>query len=102
MSKQARRGRINRTKAGLGAALFALGVTGLAFTVTAPATATVENGQDGHNLMHEMMDAMHGEGTSERMHDVEGAEEMMETCSSMMDSMSSMGAMMNSGGMMGS
>lgn len=95
--------RVNRSKASLGAALFAIGVTGLTFTLTAPATAASDG--DSHDVMHQMMDAMHGAGTSERMHAVEGAEEMMDDCSGMMDHMSSAGGMMGGemmgGGMMG-
>lgn len=41
--------------------------------------------------MHEMMDAVHGRGTSQRMHRVEGAEEMMERGSKMMRVMEGMG-----------
>ena len=41
-----------------------------------------------HQQMHEMMDAMHGEGTSQRMHDVmPDSEKMMEQCAAMMDMM---------------
>jgi hypothetical protein len=39
-----------------------------------------------HEQMHQMMDAMHGEGASQRMHEAMGpqAEEMMDQCTSMM------------------
>jgi hypothetical protein len=49
-----------------------------------------------HQQMHEMMDAMHGEGTSQRMHEaMPGSEKMMENCASMMDRMGNMEGMMN-------
>jgi hypothetical protein len=49
--------------------------------------------------MHQMMDAVRGEGTSQRMHEaMPGSVEMMEECASMMDLMESMEGM---GGMMG-
>jgi hypothetical protein len=38
-----------------------------------------------------MTDAMHGPGTSQRMHAMEGAEEMMDRCSKAMDPMGDMG-----------
>lgn len=49
-----------------------------------------------HQQMHAMMDAMHGAGTSERMHQAMGpeAEQMMEQCSSMMQMMQHMSGMM--------
>lgn len=58
-----------------------------------------------HQTMHEMMDLMHGEGAAARMHEIEGAEEMMDQCASMMAmmgdmDMSGMGQMMRDGGMM--
>jgi hypothetical protein len=39
-----------------------------------------------HEQMHQMMDAMHGEGASERMHEAMGedAERMMDQCVAMM------------------
>jgi hypothetical protein len=56
-----------------------------------------------HQQMHQMMDAVRGEGTSQRMHEaMPGSEEMMEECASMMDMMENMEGMMNGmGGMMG-
>lgn len=49
-----------------------------------------------YEQMHRMMDAMHGEGTSERMHAARGdeAERLMEQCAAMM-------SMMRMPGMMG-
>lgn len=46
--------------------------------------------------MHQMMDAMHGAGASQRMHEAMGAaaEQQMDQCAAMMN-------MMTSGGMMG-
>ena len=53
-----------------------------------------------HEQMHQMMDAVHGPGTSQRMHEAMGpdAEKMMDQCAAMMDMMSGMSAMQ---GMMG-
>ena len=50
-----------------------------------------------HDQMHQMMDAMHGEGVSERMHQAMGpdAERMMDQCAGMM------GMMQGGRGMMG-
>jgi hypothetical protein len=59
-----------------------------------------------HEQMHQMMDAMHGEGTSQRMHEAMGAEgdKMMDQCVAMMNMMMRMSGMMGGGmpGMMGS
>jgi hypothetical protein len=56
-----------------------------------------------HKRMHEMMDAMHGEGFSERMHQaMPGSEEMMEECVRHVEDMPDghmMGMMMGGGGM---
>jgi hypothetical protein len=55
--------------------------------------------------MHRMMDGVHGEGASQRMHEAMGpnAEEMMDRCAAMMAMMNEMQSMMpGSGpGMMG-
>jgi len=42
-----------------------------------------------HQQMHQMMDAMHGEGASERMHQAMGedGERMMDQCMAMMNMM---------------
>lgn len=40
--------------------------------------------------MHEMMDAVHGSGTSESMHKVDGGEQVMEECSQMHEQMQDM------------
>jgi hypothetical protein len=92
-------------------------VVGLAFLVlgsgvlsgrdSAPAIAftTVPQEQPSHEDMHQMMDAVHGEGASRRMHEAMGpnAEGMMEQCVAMMAMMKEMQNMMpGSGpGMMG-
>lgn len=54
-----------------------------------PATAMT------HEQMHRMMDAMHGEGASDRMHEMMGEEgdQMMDQCVAMMNMMGGMGRM---------
>ncbi len=60
-----------------------------------------------HDQMHGMMDAMHGAGTSQRLHEAMGpdGEQMMDQCAAMMSMMSMMahrpGMMMGSGGIPG-
>ena len=56
-----------------------------------------------HEQMHQMMNSMHGEGASQKMHEAMGpqAEGMMDSCASGMDNMRSMGDMENMQGMMG-
>jgi predicted metal-dependent peptidase len=46
-----------------------------------------------HELMHQMMDAMHGAGTSDRMHEAMGADadRMIDQCVAMMNMMGMMG-----------
>ena len=48
-----------------------------------------------HEQMHQMMDAMHGEGASERMHEAMGedGERMMDQCVAMMNMMDMMRSM---------
>lgn len=75
-------------QAAAGAALVALGLVGLSMTLAGPATAQSDNSRR-HEAMHRMMDAMHGDGTADRMHHAEGGEQMMHECSSM-GSMASM------------
>lgn len=97
-------GRYRRLLQGLaGVALVAVGLSGLSWTWQAAPVFAQSSNRDSHATMHEMMDAMHGEGTTARMHKVEGAEEMMDTCASMMDMMSGMSGMgsMMDGGMSG-
>lgn len=59
----------------------------------------------GHGQMHQMMNSMHGEGASQKMHGAMGpqAEKMMNQCASGMDNMDGMGNMQNmmDGGMQG-
>lgn len=88
-----------------GAMLIALGLSGLAWAWQVPAEAQGSEGGRSHDAMHQMMDAMHGEGTADRMHEIDGVEEMMTQCSGMMAmmggmDMSRMGEMMRDGGMM--
>lgn len=86
-----------RLRAATGAALVALGLGGV---VTFAPTSFAAEGDTGssHEVMHQMMDAMHGEGTAERMHAVDGGEQMMDDCAEMMGTTSSMGSMMGRGG----
>lgn len=99
-------GRLRRWMQGTaGAALVALGLSGLAWMWQGPAGAQQADRGRSHEAMHRMMDAMHGEGTAARMHQIEGADEMMTQCSGMMDmmggmDMARMGEMMRDGGMM--
>lgn len=53
-----------------------------------------------HQQMDEMMDAMHGEGASQRMHDEMGpeGEAWMDRCAAMMGMMMDMRGMMGEGG----
>ncbi len=86
-----------------GAVLIAAGLSGLSWTWQASPVSAQRPERGSHETMHEMIDAMHGPGTADRMHAVEGAEEMMDTCAAMMDmmgGMSGMGSMMG-GGMSG-
>ncbi len=78
------------TQAATGAALVALGLWGLALTWQGLATAQPTDPGRSHEAMHQMMDAMHGEGTAARMHEIEGAEQMMDQCAAMMDMMGGM------------
>lgn len=87
------------TQAVAGVALATLGATGLATIASGPAAATEES--ESHEVMHRMMEAVHGDEAVERMHAVDGAEEMMEQCGSMMDAMGGMSGMMRGGGMSG-
>lgn len=97
-----------RTRIALGTLITMVGLTGMLAFWPAPAvTAQPANEvSDAHETMEAMMDAMHGPGTAERMHQVPGAEEMMDQCAAMMAGMGSgmMNGMMGSGmmgGMMG-
>lgn len=68
------------------------------------AATPVPTTQMTHEQMHQMMDAMHGAGASDRMHEAMGAdaEKLMDQCVGMMNMMGSMMGMMQGGqGMMG-
>lgn len=71
----------------------------------AKGTALTPGAGPTHEDLHEMMDAVHGEGTSRRMHEAMGldAEEMMDQCAAMVAMVEDMQNMMpGSGpGMMG-
>ena len=78
------------------------GVIGLAFTAgvllaqPAPTPPAPMHGRTmTHEQMHQMMDAMHGEGTSQRMHEAMGAdaERLIDQCVAMMNMMGMMGDM---------
>ena len=58
----------------------------------APVKAAAPSGGPTHEEMHRMMDAVHGEGTSQRMHEATGpdAEKMMDECAAMMEDMQDM------------
>ena len=82
---------------GAGLILLAL-TTGLVFAQP-PTAARAESQSDAtmtHEQMHQMMDVVHGEGASERMHQAmgEGSERMMDQCAAMMNMMMMMMNMM--------
>jgi hypothetical protein len=101
----------NRAKVALAGA--ATGLALLAFTSGSalasggapPESAGAAAQSQGHGQMHGMMNSMHGEGASQKMHEAMGpqAEKMMDRCASGMDNMGGMGNMqgMMGGGMMG-
>ena len=83
-----------------GAALIAAGLSGLSWTWQATPVSAQPTERDSHQTMHELLDAMNGPGAADRMHAVEGAEEMMDTCAAMTDmmgGMSGMGSIVGSG-----
>lgn len=88
-----------RARITVGALLTALGLAGtLALGPPVPVTAQpADQASEAHETMDAMMDAMHGPGTAERMHQLPGAEEMMEQCATMLEAMG--GGMMD--GIMG-
>jgi hypothetical protein len=96
----------NRAKVALAGA--ATGLALLAFTSgsalaaggAAPESAGAAAQSQGHGQMHGMMNSMHGEGASQKMHEAMGpqAEKMMDKCASGMENM---GGMENMQGMMG-
>jgi hypothetical protein len=98
--------------------LVAVPLTAVASSWSLPFMASVtgpaQEGQEGqgqeqepsktHQQMHEMMDAMHGEGPSRKMHEaMPSAEEMMEECARHVEEMKNghmIGMMMEGSGMM--
>lgn len=66
----------------------------------APGGGGAATQSQGHGQMHQMMNSMHGEGASQKMHEAMGpqAEKMMDRCASGMENM---GDMENMQGMMG-
>lgn len=89
----------------MGLLLVVVGLLALAALTSKPATAHGGDGdstEEAHQAMHEMMEAAHGEEAVERMHDVDGAEEMVRHCVEMMAAMEGMDGMDGMGaGMMG-
>ena len=94
-----------RVMAVIGGALAGLALLALTIGPTAAQAQPPVGGAPTHEQMHRMMDAMHGEGTSERMHEAMGedGEKLMDQCVSMMGMMQNMQGMMNGNmsGMMG-
>ncbi len=98
---------------GVAAVLAAVTVTAGVLVAQTPdrARSPMMSGPVTHEQMHQMMDAMHGAGFSERMHEaMPGSEELMEQCVGMMNMMGQMHRMMGgqgadpmhgTGGMMG-
>ncbi|MBI3979685.1 MAG: hypothetical protein HY331_16005 [Chloroflexi bacterium] len=93
-----------RTKAAIGGVLIGLALLALAagplFAQTPEPTATPTPAPGApitHEQMNQMMDAMHGEGASKRMHEAMGpdADKLMDQC------VATMGTMQNMQGMMG-
>lgn len=85
--------------AGVVVLAFAAGIlftlsAGTLFAQTAPATPTMT-----HEQMDQMMDTMHGDGASQRMHEAMGpdADRLMDQCVAMMNMMGSMQGMMGNG-----
>lgn len=81
---------------GLGALLVVIGLLGMLMSWPALPPMMQQPGAESelHETMGEMMDAMHGPGTADRIRQIPGGEEMMHRCASMMGSM--LGAMMPS------
>lgn len=81
--------------AGAATGLALLAVTSgsaLAAGGAAPESAGAASQTQGHGQMHQMMNGMHGEGASQKMHEAMGprAEKMMDQCASGMDNMENM------------
>lgn len=95
-----------RAKVVAGGALASLGLVVLtagSLFAQGPAPTQVPGGAPDHEPMHRMMDAMHGEGTSQRMHDAMGkeGEQILEQCAGMMAMMQTRDNGMMGDGMMG-
>lgn len=94
-----------RTRIVLGASLVVVGLTGMLGLGSAlPLNAQpADSTHATHETTDVMMNAVQDHGTSDRTHQIPGAEEMMEQCSSMMTAMGGgmMGEGMMGGGMMG-
>ena len=82
--------------AATGAIMATVGVAGFAGTVSGPAAAASTD-ETSHDTMRRMMEARHGEDAVERMHQVEGADEMMDQCGAMMEAMGGMDNIMDGG-----
>jgi hypothetical protein len=89
-------GKANIGGAALSLALFAV-VASPSFAQTPPPSG----GTPTHEQVHQMLDDMHGAGTSQRMHEVMGpdADRMIDQLVAMQDMMQQMHAMMGDGGM---
>lgn len=83
----------------LGTLTTMVGLAGMLAFWPAPSVTAQPAGEVSriHETMDTMLDAMHGPGTAERMHQIPGAEEMMDECAAMM---AAMGGGMMDGGMM--
>ena len=94
--------RRHRVLSGLvGAALVVAAVSGLSWAWQSPPAYAQPTETAGHDTMDKMMDAMHGRASGAAMHDVEGAEEMMDAGAPMMEMMGGMSetnSMMRGGG----
>lgn len=78
-----------------GATMVVAGFAALTVTASASASAAMPDSGRSHDAMHNMMVAMHGAGTADRMHAVDDGEQMMDDCAQMQVMMGGMG-----GGMM--
>ena len=87
-----------RVKAAIGGAIVGLALLLFAARPSFAQPPSPGRGTPTHEQMHSMMDAMHGEGASRRMHEAMGedGEKLMDQCVSMMGMMNG-----NMSGMMG-